>query len=138
MVTEGADSKSLVVSGGRVATESGVVVMLPGERPGDPLRAVRIPLASYVKGESGAPRAGGFFSGLPQLFTYSLIVFGVLSVLLGFLYLGSGFVANRYEFREVEIAPGRVVFYRVDRWTGEMERCQSGLSGFRDDSDVAC
>ena len=138
MVTEGADSKSLVVSGGRVATESGVVVMLPGERPGDPLRAVRIPLASYVKGEYGAPRAGGFFSGLPQLFKYSLIVFGVLSVLLGFLYLGSGFVANRYEFREVEIAPGRVVFYRVDRWTGEMERCRSGLSGFRDDSDVAC
>ena len=99
MVTEGADSKSLVVSGGRVATESGVVVMLPGERPGDPLRAVRIPLASYVKGESGAPRAGGFFSGLPQLFKYSLIVFGVLSVLLGFLYLGSGLVANSVDPR---------------------------------------
>ena len=57
---------------------------------------------------------------------------------LGFVYLGSSFVANRYEFREVEIAPGRVIFYRVDRWTGEMERCGSNVSGFRDDSDLAC
>ena len=138
MVSEGVDSKSLVVSGGPVATESGVLVMMPGAGPGGTVGAVRIPLASYVKGQYGAPRAGGFFSGLPGFLKYSLIAFGVVSVLLGFVYLGSSFVASRYEFREVEIAPGRVVFYRVDRWTGEMERCQSGLSGFRDDSDVAC
>ena len=138
MVSDGVDSKSLVVSGGPVATESGVVVMMPGAGPGGTVGAVRIPLASYFKGQYGAPRAGGFFSGLPRFLKYSLIAFAVVSVLLGFIYLGSSFVASRYEFREVEIAPGRVVFYRVDRWTGEMERCQSGLSGFRDDSDVAC
>ena len=138
MVSEGVDSKSLVVSGGPVATESGVLVMMPGAGPGGTVGAVRIPLPSYFKGQYGAPRAGGFFSGLPRFLKYSLIAFAVVSVLLGFVYLGSSFVASRYEFREVEIAPGRVVFYRVDRWTGEMERCQSGLSGFRDDSDVAC
>ena len=62
--------------------------------------AVRIPLASYFKGQYGAPRAGGFFSGLPRFLKYSLIAFGVVSVLLGFVYLGSSFVASRYEFRE--------------------------------------
>ena len=138
VVAEGADSKSLVVSGGPVVTESGVLVMMPGAGPGGTVGAVRIPLASYFKGQYGAPRAGGFFSGLPRFFKYSLIAFAVVSVLLGFVYLGSSFVASRYEFREVEIAPGRVIFYRVDRWTGEMERCRSGVSGFRDESDVAC
>ena len=138
VVAEGADSKSLVLSGGPVATESGVVVMLPGERPGDPMRAVRIPLGSYFKGDYGAAGVGGFFSGAPRVLKYLLIGFTVLSVLLGFVYLGSSFVADRYEFREVEIAPGRVIFYRVDSWTGEMERCRSGLSGFRDESDVRC
>ena len=138
VVAEGADSKSLVLSGGPVATESGVVVMLPGARPGDPMRAVRIPLGSYVKGDSGAAGAGGFFAGVPRFLKYSLIAFGVFSVLLGFVYLGSSFVASRYEFREVEIAPGRVIFYRVDSWTVEMERCRSGVGGFREESDVAC
>ena len=138
MVSEGADSKSLVVSGGAVATESGVLVMMPGAGPGGTVGAVRIPLASYFKGDYGAPRAGGFFAGVPRFLKYSLIVFGVVSVLLGFVYLGSSFVASRYEFREVEIAPGRVIFYRVDRWTGEMERCRSGVSGFRDESAIAC
>ena len=138
VVSEGADSKSLVLSGGRVAAESGVVVMLPGENPGDPPRAVRIPLASYMTdGRPGAP-GGGFFSGIPRFLKYFLILFGVVSVVLGFVYLGSSLVANRYEFREVETAPGRVIFYRVDRWTGGMERCRSGVSGFRDDSDVEC
>ena len=137
VVSEGADSKSLVLSGGPVSSESGVVLMLPGERPGDPPRAVRIPLASYVKAQRGAAGAG-FFGGLPRFLKYFLILFGVVSVLLGFVYLGSSFVASRYEFREVEIAPGRVIFYRVDRWTGEMERCRSSLSGFPDESGVAC
>ena len=137
VVSEGADSKSLVLSGGPVSSESGVVLMLPGERPGDPPRAVRIPLASYVKAQRGAA-GGGFFGGLPRLLKYFLILFGVVSVLLGFVYLGSSFVASRYEFREVEIAPGRVIFYRVDRWTGEMERCRSSLTGFPDESGVAC
>ena len=141
VVSEGAESRSLVVSGGAVSTESGVLVMLPGENPGDPPRAVRIPVASYVRGEHGQqpPAArSGFFSGVPRFLKYGLIVFCVISVLLGFVYLGSSFVANRYEFREVEVAPGRVIFYRVDRWTGEMERCRSSVSGYRDESDVAC
>ena len=137
VVSEGADTQSLVLSGGRVSSESGVVLMLPGERPGDPPRAVRIPLASYIKAQKAGAGAG-FFGGLPRLLKYFLILFGVVSILLGFVYLGSSLVASRYEFREVEIAPGRVIFYRVDRWTGEMERCQSGLSGFRDESGVAC
>ena len=78
MVSEGADSKSLVVSGGPVSAESGVVVMLPGAGPGGTMGAVRIPLAPYFKGDYGAPRAGGFFSGIPRFLKYSLIVFGVL------------------------------------------------------------
>ena len=65
MVSEGADSKSLVLSGGQVSSESGVVVMMPGAGPGGTMGAVRIPLASYVKGGYGAPRAGGFFANLP-------------------------------------------------------------------------
>ena len=138
VVSEGSDSKSLVLSGGRVAGESGVVVMLPGENPGDPMRAVRIPLASYVTDGRPGVSGGGFFSGIPRFLKYFLILFGVVSVVLGFVYLGSSLVASRYEFREVETAPGRVIFYRVDRWTGEMERCRSGVSGFRDDSDVEC
>ena len=131
MVSEGADSKSLVVSGGAVSAESGVIVMLPGAGPGGTMGAVRVPLASYVKGQHGPPAAaGGFFSGLPGFVKYGMVAFGVLAALLGFVYLGSSFVANRYEFREVEIAPGRVIFYRVDKWTGEMERYQSGVRGY--------
>ena len=87
-----------------------------------------------MKGQYGAPAAGGFFSSLPSFLKYGLIAFTVLMVLLTFVYVGSSFVASRYEFREVEIAPGRVIFFRVDTWTGEMERCQSGLRGYRDPS----
>ena len=66
------------------------------------MRPVRVPLASYVKARYGAPPpAGGFLTSLPGFLTYFLIGFGILSVLLGFVYLGSSFVANRYEFREV-------------------------------------
>ena len=137
VVSEGADSKSLVVSGGAVSSESGVIVMMPGAGPGGTMGPVRIPLASYVKGQHVPLGAGGgFFSGLPGFVKYGMVAFSVLVVLLGFLYLGSSFVANRYEFREVEIAPGRVIFYRVDKWTGEMERCQSGLPGYRESGPV--
>ena len=43
-VSEGPDSNSLVLSGGAVASESGVVVMMPGAGPGGTMGAVRIPL----------------------------------------------------------------------------------------------
>ena len=43
MVSEGADSKSLVVSGGPVSAESGVVVMLPGAGPGGTMGAASRP-----------------------------------------------------------------------------------------------
>ena len=112
--------------------------MMPGAGPGGTMGAVRIPLASYVKGGYGASRAGGFFANLPGSVKYGLIGFGLLLVLLGFVYVGSSFVANRYEFRQVEIAPGRVIFYRVDRWTGEMERCQSNVRGYRDAEEPVC
>ena len=64
VVADGPESKSMVVSDGRVSAESGVLVMLPGARPGDPLRPVRVPLASYVSGQYGTA-GGGFLSGLP-------------------------------------------------------------------------
>lgn len=83
VVSEAGDSKSLVLSGGAVSGESGVIVMLPGAGPGGTMGAVRVPLASYVKGHAGIPAAGGFFSSLSGFMRYGLIVLGVVAVILG-------------------------------------------------------
>ena len=37
-------------------------------------------------------------------------------------------MANRDYFQEVQTAPGRSVFYKVDRWTGEMTRCRTDMA----------
>ena len=58
MVSEGVDSKSLVVSGGAVATESGVLVMMPG--PGPAARSARSGFRSRrTSRASTAPRVRG-------------------------------------------------------------------------------
>ena len=65
----------------------------------------------------------GFFEfiGLgSSVFRAGLMGFVILAVILFFGYLGSTLVANRYQFHEVQVAPGRSQFYRIDRWTGEM------------------
>ena len=119
-------STSLVLSGGNIASESGIVVMLPDPQAPGGLRAVQVPLASYVKQARGV--GSGFFDfiGLgSSAFRAGWMGFVILAVILFFGYLGSTLVANRYQFHEVQVAPGRSQFYRIDRWTGEMQRCQT-------------
>ena len=119
-------STSLVLSGGNIASESGIVVMLPDPQAPGGLRAVQVPLASYVKQARGV--GSGFFEfiGLgSSAFRAGLMGFVILALILFFGYLGSTLVANRYQFHEVQVAPGRSQFYRIDRWTGEMQRCQT-------------
>ena len=114
--------RSLVVAGQPFVTESGVMVLLPPGPDGTP-RQARVPVASYMS--ERAPRIGfaAVFAAMPAFMRYFLIAFSVVSVCLGFAYLGSTVVASRYAFSEVEVAPGRSTFYRVDRWTGTMVQC---------------
>ena len=100
--------------------------MLPDPHAPGGLRAVQVPLASYVKQARGV--GSGFFEfvGLgSSAFRAGLMGFVILAVILFVGYLGSTLVANRYQFHEVQVAPGRSQFYRIDRWTGEMQRCQT-------------
>lgn len=122
---EGSRETSLVLQGGAVTTESGVMVMLPGlDEHGRP-RTARLPIASYTSRSKPAMGFAAVFAAMPAPVRYFLVFFAVLSVCLGFAYLGSTVVASRYVFSEVEMAPGRSTFYRVDRWTGEMVRCST-------------
>ena len=62
----GEQSTSLVLSGGQVSSELGIVVMLPDPQAPGGMRAVQVLLASYVLQARGA--AGGLFgSGSPVL-----------------------------------------------------------------------
>ena len=115
--------RSLVVPGS--TAESGVVVMLPGTGPDGRPRIARIPIASYVSQTTPPSGLFAFFAAAPRFIRYAILLFAVLTVCMTFAYLGSTLVASRYAFTEVETAPGRSVFYRVDRWTGRMVRCSS-------------
>ena len=115
--------RSLVVPGS--TSESGVVVMLPGAGPDGRPRMARIPIASYVSQTTPPSGVFAFLAGAPRFIRYAILLFAVLTVCMTFAYLGSTLVASRYAFTEVETAPGRSTFYRVDRWTGRMVRCSS-------------
>ncbi len=86
---------------------------------------VRVPLAGYGGSSAGG---AGFLARMPAAVRYFMIGLGIVVVLCGLAYLGSSAVANRYYFQEVSVAPGRSVFYRVDRWAGEMTRCRTDLA----------
>ena len=103
--------------------------MLPD--PGAPggMRAVQVPLASYVQQARGA--ASGLFGTGSRFFRVALTGFAVLLIVALFGFLGSSLMANRYQFHEVQTAPGRSQFYRIDRWTGEMTRCQTDYRTFQ-------
>ena len=111
-----ATSSAMVVAADAFAGDGWVTVLIPGMGP------VRMP-AAQAAGLSA--RMSGSAAALKSRFVrVALALFLSAAVVLGFLQLGSAVVAGRYEFREVAIAPGRSVFYRVDRWTGEMTRCR--------------
>lgn len=86
-----------------------------------------MPLASYLQQARGAGSGvfGGLFGTGSRFFRVALVGLAVLLILALFGFLGSSLVANRYQFHEVQTAPGRSEFYRIDRWTGEMTRCQT-------------
>ena len=107
-----------------MAAQPGVWMIVPGAGPDGAMGVVRVPLAGY--GESSG--SAGFFARMPAAARYFLIGLGIVVVLCGLAYLGSSAVANRYYFQEVTVAPGRSVFYRVDRWSGEMKRCRTDLA----------
>ena len=115
--------RSLVVPGS--TAESGVVVMLPGAGPDGRPRMARVPIASYVSETTPPSGLFAFLAAAPRFIRYAILLFAVLTVCMTFAYLGSTLVASRYVFTEVETAPGRSTFYRVDRWTGRMVRCSS-------------
>ena len=100
----------------QMAAQPGVWMIVPGAGPDGAMGVVRVPLAGYGESAAGA----GFLARMPAAVRYFMIGLGIVVVLCGLAYLGSSAVANRYYFQEVSIAPGRSVFYRVDRWSGEM------------------
>lgn len=108
--------RSMVIGGG--VSESGVVVMLPGVGPDGRPRAARIPVALYVSESRPPSSLFSLLATAPAFVRYGLFAFAVLTVCMTFVYLGSTLVTSRYVFSEVETAPGRSTFYRVDRWTG--------------------
>ena len=85
---------------------------------------VRVSLAGYGDSSGGV----GLLARMPATVRYFMIGLGILVVLSGLAYLDSSAVANWDYFQEVSVAPGRSIFYRVDRWTGEMTRCRTDLA----------
>ena len=65
---------------------------------------------------------------MPHWMRVGIAVLCAAGVILAFAFLASSAMGNRYDFQEVQTAPGRSVYYKVDRWTGEMTRCRTDLS----------
>ena len=125
VVDESDLSRAMVLAG--QAGSKQMVFVLPGGIAGQPgLPGVPgLPNAQYMVQPGGA--SIGWFGALPFAVRSLIVGLGVMAVLLGFVYLGAQVVASRYYFQEVSVAPGRSVFYKVDRWSGEMTRCRTDM-----------
>ena len=128
VIDDGRAARALALSPGTVrGPETGFFVMIPGvgmvrASPAEPA----MPSAPYANPANPATAGGGSWA-LPRWMRVCLTGLCVAAVLLAFGFLASSIVANRYYFAQVETAPGRAVFYKVDRWTGEMVRCRTDI-----------
>ena len=98
----------------------------PAGWAGAPPSAVYPPVYGYPPLHGYQPVGVTFLGALigdSRLMRAVVVLLMALALALGFAWLGSSVVAGRYEFREMAVAPGRAVYYRVDRWTGRMVRC---------------
>ncbi|MCY4665909.1 MAG: hypothetical protein OXC00_14730, partial [Acidimicrobiaceae bacterium] len=118
-------------TGGRDPEGSlGFYIMVPGvglvRTPPPP--ALDAAAASRVGPPGGGAGELGGGSVMPYWMRVGIAVLCAAGVIFAFAFLGSSVVANRYYFQEVQTAPGRSVFYKVDRWTGEMTRCRTDMA----------
>ena len=118
-------ARSVVLSGSAVSTESGVLMLLPGMGKDGGVGVVRVPIASYMQRGSDSSRLADLARGLSAPVQYLLTGFVALVLVAGIVLAGFQIAAGRYTFEEVQVAPGRSVFYKVDRWTGDMVRCDT-------------